>query len=184
MPGQGRRRADRDKRGFHETPYEVTRAMVEREFFKGPIMEPACGTGMITDVLRKAGYRDIVSSDLHYHGFGVGGIDFLKESGPVDNIVTNPPFEIYDEFISHALSIYRKKIAVVARLGFLGGQQRYHDLWSVSPPSRIYMMPKRVSMSTVIRRGKAYRPKAVDYVWLVWDKRDRSGITRFIWTRP
>ncbi|MDX2159134.1 MAG: hypothetical protein SFW09_21730 [Hyphomicrobiaceae bacterium] len=45
------------------TPPEATRALLSVERFDGPIWEPACGLGHISNVLTEAG-NEVVSTDL------------------------------------------------------------------------------------------------------------------------
>ena len=49
------------KNGFVETPSYVTNALLENETFEGNILEPCCGKGAISKVLKDAGYN--VTSD-------------------------------------------------------------------------------------------------------------------------
>ncbi|WP_041787782.1 hypothetical protein [Rhodomicrobium vannielii] len=54
---------------FYPTPPEATRALLSVERFDGPIWEPACGTGWISEELIAAGY-DVLSTDLVNYGYG------------------------------------------------------------------------------------------------------------------
>ena len=58
----------RHKNDFYQTPYNITRRLLEIEKFKGRILEPACGAGAITAVLKEAGYDDVTSYDLLLDG--------------------------------------------------------------------------------------------------------------------
>lgn len=49
----------RKKSDFYETPYSLTRLLLEKEdFHGGNIIDPACGEGAILEVLRKNGYNN------------------------------------------------------------------------------------------------------------------------------
>ncbi len=77
---------------FYPTPPEATRALLSVETFDGSIWEPACGEGAIAKELSAAG-NTVVATDLVDYGFGISGVDFLKESRPrARHVVTNPPY--------------------------------------------------------------------------------------------
>ena len=89
----------RDLVEFYPTPPEATRALLAHESFAGTILEPACGDGSMSRVLAEVGV--VTSSDLHNHGFGTTGVDFIKsnyETGAFDNVITNPPFRLARPF--------------------------------------------------------------------------------------
>ena len=86
----GRRRTD----DFHETPRVAVEALLSVETFTGPIWEPACGAGAISEVLIEHGH-DVISTDLVDRGYGTGRIDFLLEWQPrAPNVITNPPYQV------------------------------------------------------------------------------------------
>jgi hypothetical protein len=69
----------------------------------------ACGPGSIVKERRNAGHT-VFASDLVDYGCPDSrcGVEFLMErSVPdgVDAIITNPPFKIAGEFVSHALAL-------------------------------------------------------------------------------
>lgn len=75
-------------------------------------VEPACGDGAISKVLRMHGF-DCVSSDLADRGYGTPGKDFLQstvadmQGGTF--IFTNPPFgKLAEQFVRRALSLTSK----------------------------------------------------------------------------
>jgi len=113
------------KRGddLYETPECATRALIRHEGgLHRAIWEPACGRGAISRVLEKAGHA-VTSTDLVSYGYGLGGRDFLMERDApdyCDQIVTNPPFKLMDEFVSHGLEMCRSVI-VLARWAYAEG---------------------------------------------------------------
>ena len=181
MSHHNRRNKGRDLSGFYSTPAWVTEALLKYEKFQGIIREPSCGDGAISKVLEATGYQ-VKSTDLFDRGYGEAGIDYLTDNRTDDNVIMNPPYELLDHFIYHALQRTRRKVAVIVRLGFLGGQERFEKLWSVEPPARILLFCKRPTMAKPkIRNGRPHLPKAVDYCWVIWDHR-YNGLTAFNWT--
>ena len=80
------------KNDFVETPKEITKLLLNNEKFEGNILEPCCGNGAISEILKKEGYK-VISSDLNEYGYGeIKDVFDIKEE--YDNIITNPPFSI------------------------------------------------------------------------------------------
>ena len=97
-----KRFADLDGPDFYPTPDWATYALIDNERFEGRIWEPACGDGTMVRVLRDTG-RPVDASDLYNRGYGEIGLDFLKESRTVENIVTNPPYNSAEGFVEAGL---------------------------------------------------------------------------------
>lgn len=159
----------RDKRDFYPTPAEATEALLAVEKFTGPIWEPACGDGAISNVLTAAGYQ-VQSTDLWDYGFGAPGIDFLMEWIPqAPNIITNPPFKLADEFTAQALKLASAKVAIFARLQFLEGQDRKR-MFESTPLARVHVFSWRVPF----KRGGWDEGNGGGgmqaFAWFVWDK--------------
>lgn len=158
--------------------------MLAVEKFTGNIWEPACGDGRMSDVLLGAGYT-VASTDLYDRGYGTAGIDFLMQSHVVDNIVTNPPFKLAEEFVTRALRLARRKVAIFCRLAWLEGQGRYERIYSVTPPVRVHVFARRVAMTrggdpTLGANGAG---GMMPFCWIVWD-RAHVGPTELKWLSP
>src|SRR5205085_10855514 len=105
-----KRFADLEGPDFFPTPAWATHALIDNEPFDGSIWEPACGDGSMAKVLLKTGCR-VEASDLYDRGYGDFGIDFMKSSRLVDNIVTNPPYNAAEGFVRAGLAQSRRKFA-------------------------------------------------------------------------
>ena len=70
--------SDRQKDDWYPTPPVATEALLQREQFTGPIWEPACGDGAISEHLKLHDY-DVMSTDLNDYGYpdAQTNIDFL-----------------------------------------------------------------------------------------------------------
>lgn len=174
---------------YYPTPPEATRALLSVEAFDGPIWEPACGEGHISEVLFSTGHQ-VVSTDLATcWGYGEGGRDFLRERAPLaKHIVTNPPYGrgLADAFVSHALDLTRPTGGTVAML--LALQSLAHPLrhafWTGRPPAVIYALddcqcwpygdPTRAT--TAIGKQR--------YCWVVWRPHDGPTVFRWLSTKP
>ena len=168
------------------TPPWATRALCEWLMQNGGqsgdlVREPACNRGHMVSPLREY-FSDVEASDVHDYGFGFHVRDFLF--GPwsmVDWTITNPPFRLASEFIRHGLATSNLGVAVIVRTAFLEGQERFRELFNVTPPSDILQFTERV----VMHKGKltATGSTATAYCWIVWRKSAPHN-THFHWIAP
>jgi hypothetical protein len=165
---------------FYPTPEWATQGLLANEVFTGQIWECACGDGAMAEVLRRTGYL-VLASDLHHRGYGYGGIDFLTYQLRSANIVTNPPYYLANQFVAKALECADYKVAMLLRLAFLEGVARYHSLFAVNPPSRVWVFSERVTMYP--RNAVVAGSSTTAYAWFVWEKGCGSGPT-IGWVRP
>ena len=159
----GRDKLNADPADFYPTPPHAVRALLEQEKFGTEIWEPACGDGAISEVLRQEHY-EVISTDKFDRGYG-SVEDFLTSDRRVENIVTNPPYRLVEEFVTQALERTTNKVAMLLRLAFLESQQRY---WSFNktPLESVYVFSRRLAM---YRGGiKKTGNNAVPYAWFVW----------------
>jgi hypothetical protein len=166
--------------GFYPTPSYATEALLEQVKFTGNVWEPACGKGDMAKTLRAAGYS-VTATDLHDRGFGRSGIDFLEEKGPKssDNIITNPPFSLAEDFVRVGLVKSRRKLALFLRLAFLESMGRYEDIFTCTPLAKVIVFSQRVTLMPPIRRanGKMKATSATAYAWFVWDHKHKGPPT-------
>ena len=86
---------------WYPTPAWGTEALLKYETFEGNILEPCCGDGSMSKVLKTTG-NTVISSDLVDRGYGEVK-DFFEVTNKYDNIVTNPPYNIASKILDHAL---------------------------------------------------------------------------------
>jgi hypothetical protein len=152
----------------YPTPPHATQALVDRERFTGLILEPACGTGAIVQVLRRHGYN-VRATDLF------DGENFFARTETVPNIITNPPYSHSLAFIIHAKKIAIRKIAMLLPVEFLHGGTRYELFQDRRFPLKIvYVFSSRLSFG-------AETHATVGHAWYVWDRRHKGApIIRWI----
>lgn len=169
---------------YYPTPSWGTKALLHYEKFYGPIWEPCCGDGAMSDVLLNNGY-EVASSDIHDRGFGFIA-DFLTydyNNVSFNNIVTNPPFNLALPIIKHALNIVDEgKVCFLLRTAFLESQIRYKELFSVDPPNRVYVFSERLSMYPAGQKGVS--GGTTSYSWFVWDRKLKNERTELLWIEP
>ena len=155
---------DRHKDDFYSTPTLATEELLRKEVFNGLIWECACGDGAISKVLMNNGY-DVYSSDLVNRGYGEQ-LDFLQSNKEVDNIITNPPFNLSTEFTLQALKLAHKKIILLNKLSFLEGIKRNKEIFSQKKLKNIYVFSKRLNF----RKYSGEINGLMAFAWFVFDK--------------
>lgn len=74
------------------------------------------------------------------------GVDYLNTvMGPVDLIITNPPFSIALEFLQKSLT-EAQCVCYLLRLGFMGSQERA-PFWRENRPTHLFTISKRPSFA-------------------------------------
>lgn len=175
-----KRFADLGGPDFYPTPKWATYALINNEPFDGDIWECACGDGAMSEVLAESGSH-VESSDLYDRGYGEIGHDFLSTKRRASNIITNPPFNSAEGFVAKALAQADKKFALLLRLAFLESANRANNIFSVTPPSRVWVFSERITFypKNVKKAGSG----TTAYAWFVWDKNKR-GPTELAWFKP
>jgi hypothetical protein len=182
-PAKGR--VDKD---FYATDPKDVRAFLERfhrdgEHLFGSIWECACGNGNIANTIKEyypSSY--IFGTDIVYRGYGKGGIDFLHSPYTADTIITNPPFNLLNDFITKGLEKSNDKLILFCKIQLLESVERKKILEN-SPLKYIYVCSKRAN---IFRNGQElYNGKKLSstmcFAWFVWDKLYKGEpILRFI----
>lgn len=168
--GSPRKRQHAD---WYPTPENVTQVLLDRVKFEGTVSEPCCGDGSLAMVMEAYGY-DVIGTDLHDRGYGVGhgkAFDILKmKELPAPNIVTNPPFNIAAEIIEHLMAMRPKKMALLLKASFWHAKSR-QKLFEAYPPSKIYALTWRPDFLHLKR-------PTMEVIWCVWE--EGSNVTEYI----
>ena len=179
-----RRLVDTEGEDFYPTPAWATKVLLAHETFEGDIWEPACGNGAMSEVLKTTG-NDVISTDLYNRGYGTSDCNFLSLVYPetISNIITNPPYNLAEEFVHTGLRLASRKLALLLRLSFLESAKRFESIFSRSPPSRIWVFSERITFyPNGIQTGGT---GTLAYAWFVWDKQeDPAEGTRLKWFPP
>lgn len=154
---------------FYATEPKAVEMLLEKESFNSNILEPACGKGHISEVLRKHEYN-VLSSDLIDRGYGTVE-DFFNIHSFDGDIITNPPYKEALKFVKHALEIINPgaKVAMFLRLQFLEGKER-GKFFMEKPPARIYVASGRLNVAKNGEFEKYKKANAMAFAWFVWEK--------------
>ena len=68
---------EREKNDFYATEPTAVERLLRVEKFSKNILEPCCGSGHISEVLKSHGYI-VTSEELFDRGYGNTGLDFLE----------------------------------------------------------------------------------------------------------
>lgn len=151
--------------------------------------DPCCGEGHMARVLEER-FMTVMASDIHDYGHGAAGLDFLDPATTrnrvADWIFMNFPFSQGERFITQALTVARRGVAVLARSAFGEGQGRYRRLFSRRPPQLEALFSERLP---VYRGRYVVGPRAksaTSYTWFIWLARPPHDWrhTRKIWIPP
>lgn len=166
---------------FYPTPAWGTQALLNAVTFSGRVLEPCCGDGAMADVIKAAGYK-VEASDIVDRGYGKVR-DFLTITAPQVNIVTNPPFNVAELLLAHALALASGKVCFLLRTAFLESRRRYKSLYENNPPSVVLVFSERLSMYP--KGSEVEGGGTMSYAWFVWDKENPAvGESRVQWIPP
>lgn len=165
---------------YYATEPKAVEWLLKLETLDGPVLEPACGEGHISEALIRGGI-DVTSRDLIDRGYGEVS-DFLAIDNQEWNghIVTNPPYAYAQEFVEKALQIVPdgKKVCMFLKLTFLEGKARKH-LFRTQPPRRVWVSCSRL-LCAMNGKFDEISGSATAYAWFVWEK-GWTGPTEVKW---
>lgn len=149
-------------------PRWCSKRLFDVEKFDGFIHDPCCGFGYIPSEAAAAGYGSMGSDIVDRTPVcAFSQYDFLKVSGPYDNIVCNPPFDEFQKFALHALKSTKHKVAMIWLVRTLNAARWLQQ----TPLKRILFLTPRPSMPPghVIASGQKPGGGKQDFCWLIWD---------------
>jgi hypothetical protein len=143
--------------GFVQTPKEIIDILLQHEKFIGNILEPCCGKGAISDILKDHKYS-VISSDIINYGYGEV-IDVFDINKTYDNIITNPPFALKIPMVRHLLGITNNKLCL---------------LWYVKNIGNIIESKISVGLKNIYVFNQRINWKETKlgwlFAWYVWEK--------------
>ena len=161
---------DRVADDFYATPAESIKSLLAVEDIIYPALEPACGDGAIAKLLDYS--MGVFASDLISRGYGASGIDFITSpTGTFGTVITNPPFNLFQEFAEKSLKIATHKVIFFGKLQALEGKKRATFMQN-SPLRTVYVFKSRQNPlrngSPVDEKGKPWS-STMAFAWFVWE---------------
>jgi hypothetical protein len=156
------------------TPAHATQALMDRISLFGRILEPCSGDG---DIARVCGSRlgtTVYTNDLHAKRPSQFHLDIRaaeswrviqRETGPIDWVVSNPPFSYATAIVKRSHEHARCGVAMLLRLSFLEPTLKRGEWLAANPPSALIVLP-RISFTG---DGKT---DSVTCAWIVWTQMD------------
>jgi hypothetical protein len=154
---------ERKERDSYQTPAWVTRAVVPHlPDLKGRLVwEPACGDGLMADVLTEVG-MEVASSDINC------GMDFLEQGKTAGcrAIITNPPYALAQEFIEHALDMMEPDgiVSMLLRTDFDHAKTRAHLFGGCPAFAKKLVLTKRIVWFEDAKAAPSF-----NHAWFIWD---------------
>jgi len=173
-----KKKIDRAIHDDYPTPPFAVHELLKRENFEGSVLEPCSGKGHIVNALLKDGIEAEAFDIRDEEGIvGARGVDFLETDCNHDNIITNPPYALAQEFIEKGLSTINKKMALLLRLSYLESQGRY-PLFKSTPIKKVYIFSKRLPFWD----GDKWNESGGQFThaWFIWEK-GHEGLPTFDW---
>lgn len=173
----------RDPLDWYVEPEWCSERLFEMEKFKGPIWDPAAGTGRIVQAAKTARY-EAYATDIEPRGYAhVSRYDFFdvpdEQRWKPGNIISNPPFSLAEKFAQIALRVAQRKVALLLPANWVQGDKRSRWL-ETTPLRRVLFLTPRPSMppgAVVVSGGKPGNG-TTDYAWFIWDHESAAGSTK------
>lgn len=162
---------ERESNDYYATEPKALEEIINKLNLDKNVWECACGEGHLSEVLKRYGFN-VYSSDLVFRNYGVGGVDFLKQTNTWQgDILTNPPYKFAKEFVEHAMEIIGEgyKVVMFLKLQFLEGKGR-RKMFEKYPPKYVYVSSSRLHCAMNGDFEKYSKSNAVCYCWFVWEK--------------
>jgi len=166
---------DRDQHDHYVEPEWVSERLFAVEPFKGVILDPACGWCRITEAAERTGFTAVGGDIVRRHPQCYYERDFLGPAywPPIGGIVSNPPFNLMQEFIERACEVMRSsvilsKVAMICPVRRLPAATWLEKL----PLATVWLLTPRPSMPTAdhILAGGKVGGGTQDYCWLVFKR--------------
>ena len=158
-----KKKEDRPKGDLYHTPFSLVWKLNEVENFNS-VWEPANGWGAISENLPSWTETVEKISDIET------GTDFLECTNIWEgDIITNPPFDLWDDFVLKAKELAEGRVCMLGRLNYLGTYKRAgKGIWKHL--HRVYVFNRYVDYQTPYRTDGNFHLGALCTGWFIWDK--------------
>lgn len=148
---------------FYGTPLAAFERLLPYLPVHSDYWEPCAGDGRIVVWLRAAGFTAAGADLFAQNKLVVHGLDFLRDETQHDFIITNPPFSLAQEFITHALK-HSRECLMLLRLNFLGAKKRRTWWRDGHTPNALFVLSDRPDFTGA-------GGDACEYAWFYWGRR-------------
>ena len=179
---------ERKERDLYETPEWVTEALLPHlsKWRTESVWEPAAGSGKMARVLGRRFHSvyewDIFAGDRP-EVIEANFLDFERGDGEAPDgyeaIITNPPYELAEQFCDQALRLTEQSggmVAMLLRTDFDHAKGRTHLFRDCPAFSKKLVLMKRICWF-VEADGKPKASPSFNHAWYVWDWRHNGPAT-------
>lgn len=172
------RTKNNDEYDLYITPSWATEKVVDALITDGiinkydDILEPCCGTGAISDVLKGYGFENVKSSDIQTKDYikGIKGVDVYElDNDCCDVVITNPPYNLMtkENMLQEFRRIAKDKVILLLNIFYLSSKDRKQML-EQSHLRHVYIHSDRVTMYPY-GEEKPKNGGTKMFAWFVWD---------------
>jgi hypothetical protein len=180
---------ERKPRDHYATPTWCTQVILPFIHSGSVIWEPACGSGAMSRVLSTL--FPTIASDVEPGPEHVP-LDFFACSVPpnldgrvANVIVTNPPYDVSQKFVEHAVELMRPingMVAMLMRVDWDSAKTRRHLFADCPAWSRKVVLTKRI-MWFQPEPGAVGKSPSENHCWMIWDWKHR-GLASIDYANP
>ena len=166
---------DRRELDFYPTPPEATISLMKFLSERYPLKtmvctEPACGNGIMSDILHNY-FRAVRSSDIISYGYCEVKDYLISGEDDSDALITNPPFALSEKFIRKAMSEDKVIVAMLLKGQYWHSKKR-SSLFFDSPPAFVLPLTWRPDFYFGEKSGSP----TMEVAWNVWIKGESTTI--------
>lgn len=145
----------------------VAEDIIISEFCVSPILEPCAGDLSLSEELEKMDIYTIHTNDLYSNNCDINDNYLDSNFNYFDQVITNPPFSLWDEFVLKAKS-HCKKFMFIGRLDYLTTLKRFNTgIWKNL--KSVYPFNRRVDYRTPYREDGHFHVGTMPTGWFLWD---------------
>jgi len=164
----------RSKNDFYQTPYSMTRLLLDNEYFdyNKSVLEPCCGNNAIVNILKEKWNENLIT----YYDIEK---DFFTETKQYEYIILNPPYKLAFEFILKC-KIVCEKFAILLPLNYLHGKKRYDNIYCDKnyPLKNVYVFTRYPLLTSEnVREDGKYKTGMMVYAWFIFEKGFKNEAT-------
>lgn len=141
------------------------------------ILDPACGDGIFGKVLKEhlpKAFPDF-TFEIIEHDIRKDGVDFLsfESKNEFDIVITNPPFSLFDEFVTKAKEV-APFVIFIGKTNFFGAYNRYKKgIWNHL--EFVSVFNRQVDYRSPVREDGKFQCGNLVTIWFFWNRNWKSN---------
>jgi len=163
----------------YETPIWAAKAILQKEYLKGLVIDPCCGTGVLAQAALNYGH-DVYALDIEQWGYESQNaqLDWLGleelNGGKEFDVMMNPPFSLATQFVEKAFELGARKVLCFQRFAWWESKKR-REFWRKYQPSRVYICGDRADCwrHDIHEAGRGSSSPTA-HAWFVFEKGERN----------